>query len=123
MSLTACSKCFMIQGKRSSKFFEITIYESDRRDNQTVDYITLMCEEKKDGLAFSYFPCFSWFFFIFKILGFQQKITVFSIGFPLIRIHNPANPGWILRCTRNHEQYEKSKNANPSFLSSHIKVI
>ena len=41
-------KCFMIQGSTGSPcrgakstFFEITIFQSDRRGNQTVDYVTL----------------------------------------------------------------------------------
>ena len=54
-----CSKCFMIQGNDSSKFFEIANFQSDRRGNQTVDYVTLIHEEKKTILALFIFRVFS----------------------------------------------------------------
>ena len=46
LDLSAWGKCFMIQGFCSSKFVEILKNESGYLGNQTVDYVTLMCEEK-----------------------------------------------------------------------------
>ena len=43
---THCSKCFIIQGFDSSKFLKISDFESGGAGDQTVDYVTLMYEEK-----------------------------------------------------------------------------
>ena len=123
------SKCFMNQGStgspcrgEKSKFFEITIFQSDRRGNQTVDYVTLMYEEKKSMLDRCDFCVFSWFFLHIGIQPILTRLWNLTKGIP---IENWTGFQWksrIFKFLKNHEKTQKSQRSSIDFFSSYIKV-